>query len=228
MSRGILFLIGAGASVDSGLPTYRGEGGTSQNPESILDVHNDLAVIWQFLAPLYQKIKDSVPGETYALIKELGEKYPDSLIVNQNIDGHAQSTGIPVIELHGNHSTMTCRNSNCRKQAPSNPEDYFCTTCGDFCRPDIVLYGEAISTKKLQEVYSHLKKRPELMLVIGTSRSLPYLDRIIEKAKMRGVRICHINPDPEYSVSGRDVWYRKTASEGLQLFLESWRKDKEE
>jgi NAD-dependent SIR2 family protein deacetylase len=85
-----LYLLGAGASIDSGLPTYRGDGGintsyTKMTTESSFNY-------------LEKRIKENCPGETYKFIDEISPK--NSMIITQNIDGYAHSTNLNVIDIH--------------------------------------------------------------------------------------------------------------------------------
>ena len=218
----VFLILGAGASKDSGLQTYRGKGGYYEgkeyNVETILSTSNPLENIWTFLKPLYEEISKHSPGKTYDLIKKLGKVYPKSFILTQNIDGYALSTGLPVVELHGTAKTMTC--FGCNKSKPSNPDDYLCE-CGKGYRPDVVLFGEKLSQPKVQEIYSLIKRRPNYVLIIGTSLQFAYLRTFVTKAKQRGAIIIHINPDESYTdnVRKREMWYDVPASEGLEKFL---------
>jgi NAD-dependent deacetylase len=78
MSKSIFFILGAGASTDSNLPTYRGDGGfyenTSIKPENVLTytpLQQNPKTVWDFITPLYQKIQQSRPGPTYDKLKEI-------------------------------------------------------------------------------------------------------------------------------------------------------------
>lgn len=88
------FILGAGASVDSGLPTFRGDNGyysEKKDIESILSIDSlkspkKLLRLWKELQPLYSKIQSQKPGRTYEVIKQVFDKFPQSYILNQNID----------------------------------------------------------------------------------------------------------------------------------------------
>ena len=218
----IFFILGAGASKDSGLQTYRGKDGYYEgkdvNPEYILNTSNSLEKVWDFLKPLYEQISKNVPGETYQLIKKLGKMYPASFILTQNVDGYADSTELPLVEIHGTAKTMTC--FGCRKTKSANATDYLCE-CGKRYRPDIVLFGENLHRDQVQKVHNLLKRKPQYVLVIGTSLQFPYLRTFITKAKQRGALVFHINPDDNYhyNVRKRETWYDLSAAEGLIKFM---------
>lgn len=75
----IIFILGSGASVDSGLPTYRGIGGIYKDNsyEHFLSYENfkkNPRDIWEFHKELYHQISSiEHPGKTYLKIKELSE-----------------------------------------------------------------------------------------------------------------------------------------------------------
>jgi len=222
----MFFILGAGASRDSGLPTYRGVGGIYNNIEdvssklNVINVYdsNKLLSVWSFLSPLYEQIHINKPGHTYTLIKKLSELYPYSSILTQNIDGYAHSVGIPVTEIHGTHSTMTC--TSCYVRSYSKPNFPYCDLCGNVCRPDIILFGEELNKKDVQKAFLHVKHN-KYIVVIGTTLEFPYLRTFISKGKMKGAKVIHINPDPEYGSNVRqgEIWIQKVAADGLEDLL---------
>ena len=197
----IFFILGAGASFDSGLPTYRGPEGlytnttSSESPEDILSIYSPLDKVWQFLTPLYEKIATTNPGSTYDLIKELGRSHPNSFILTQNIDGHALSTEVPTVEIHGTWKTMVC--VPCKARVATNLTNRTCK-CGKQYRPDVVLYDQTLPQEEVQKVNSYIKTRPKYVVVIGTTLQFAYLRKFITKAKQRGAQVIHINPDDDY------------------------------
>lgn len=222
----IFFILGAGASVDSGLGTYRGPEGIYTNSnvdyERILSHSSSLKDMWEFLEPLYTNIKNNLPGPTYQKIKEMGALVPDSFILTQNIDGYALSIGLPVIEIHGSARTMTCLNKlGCGVTVAANCKNYKCT-CGSLCRPDIVLFDEKLSQIKVHEVYRLIKRCPTHVIVIGTSLQFPYLREFITKAKQRGAKVIHINPDVSAyadKLKKGEIWYNESIAKGLDRII---------
>lgn len=110
---GAVFILGAGASVDSGLPTYRGIGGIyNDNPEykSKLSAFSSNTEIWSILKPMYETISITQPGPTYIglqnVIDKLGRQ--NCNIMTQNIDGFALTINCTeIIELHGTWKTCS-------------------------------------------------------------------------------------------------------------------------
>lgn len=253
----IFFILGAGASVDSGLPTYRGENGIYEKsvskPEKILSpktINDNPQIVWDFLENLYNKIKQCSPGPTYSKLSEISKKYPDSFILTQNIDGYAKTVNVPVVEMHGNYSTaycMSCRKINDiidlsqqrLKQSNSDdllPDEFISNNdisekiifpnqmkcpCGGWYRPNVVLFEENLPKREVDFTYKLLRMRPKYVVIIGTSMQFPYLRVFINKAKSKGSKVIHINPDTQYAseVKKNEIWIKKLASEGLDDFL---------
>jgi len=214
----ILFILGAGASFDSGIPTFRGVGSDkNKNHEKILipqnlETQKGRQNMWEFLLSLFEKISNAKPGPTYIKLKEFVEKYPKSFIVTQNVDGLVNFVSKENVEIHGNFKTMKC--DECNIILPFCLENQKCK-CGLYCRSCIVLYSERLSFNKTMCVDKFLKKKPKYVVVIGTTLQFPYLMKWISKAKRNQAKIIHINPDPTYSVLSNEIWFCENACCGL-------------
>lgn len=200
----VLFLLGAGASVDSGLSTYRGanrynkfdETRSNTNPVhvSALDDETRLKEMWQHFENIKKDIPDEA-GETYQKIKAISAEYENSMIVTQNIDGLAQKISDNVVELHGS----LCDENICLKC--HKPAGFMskCRFCEGWTRPNVLMFGEELPGEKFGQVARFINDyRPKVLYVIGTSLRFRYLTNIIRKAKLKCAKIIHINPDPEY------------------------------
>jgi NAD-dependent deacetylase len=224
----IFFILGAGASVDSGLPTYRGPKGfyDEYSYENITKLISNKTlcetpkIIWDFFEPLYKQVISSQPGQTYQLIKELAKNHPNSFILTQNIDGIAsQYLDIPVVEIHGNIHHMIC--SSCGKQVV-NFETSLCR-CGKKCVPDIVLFGDNLGKDNVNKMHELLKKnKPKYVLIIGTTMQFPYLRNFISISKTKKCNRYHINPDGCYypNIAKKEKFINMTASDGLRNIID--------
>lgn len=105
------------------------------------------------------------------------------------------------------------------------------------------MVGEDLPEDKVSKIYKNLKTIFDYVLVIGTTLEYPYLRFIINKAKQRGSKIIHINPDPEYNCHikenygginrsnkilyrGNEEHWELTASMGLRKFRNEYIKTK--
>ena len=135
----------------------------------------------------------SEPGLTYQKNKQYSPE--NSFILTQNIDGLADSTGLDTVEIHLRGSINKFDN--------------------------VVLLGHPLPNDKITQCYKLIARtRPQWVLIIGTSMYFPYLRVFINKAKARGAKVFHINPDENYdSVKKNEIWIKSTASEGLDKFF---------
>lgn len=212
----VLFILGAGASQDSGFLTYRGVNGIyasnelcdSPDPDvnplhvSALQDPDRLESLWQILNPIKQKTTQNPKlGPTYNIIQRIiNQTSNECLIVTQNVDGLALSCltqNCRVIEIHGNIQTTQCLNATCNTISDKNAK--YCTICNSIVRPNIVLYGEEINKSLMYDIQRWIKKNaPKYVYVIGTSLQFDYLNQIISTGKKKGASVIHVNPDPKY------------------------------
>lgn len=220
--REIFFVLGAGASVDSGLFTYRGpQGMYSRNditPETILTekyFKKDPSTVWNFLKPQYEKLCTATPGPTYQKLAEMCHKYPKSFILTQNIDRLVtKNITVPIVEIHGQYDQIQC--VQCHNYYPFDT-DVICKTCNKMCRPDIIFFNENLPRNKVGHIYEFIDTKPEMVVIIGTSLQFTYLKTMVNEVRTNGGTVIHINPDESYSsnVEKDDIWIRQNAYDGL-------------
>jgi NAD-dependent deacetylase len=224
----VAFLLGSGASVDSGLFTYRGL--NSRKSETVYST-DSTSVVWTKLEPLIQRIQSvQSRGRTYDVIQEIVDLCETSVVLTQNIDGLARTLkNTTVVELHGNVNEVVCPNCGIVSQR---------VCCGQLRRPNVVLVGDSISGH--HRVKTLMKRSYDYVLVIGTTLEFPYLRKTIGFVKGSGARVIHINPDPDYNrveyvctermgcvfrkrhenVRRGETMITATASDGLRQFME--------
>ncbi len=223
----ILFILGSGASVDSGLPTYRGPTGIYKDefdPEkyfSKLNINQDIDKVWDYFRPLLKASINAKPGPTYELISKIITQFPKSAIITQNVDGLAYKmiNNIPLVEIHGNNRRMKCMHKKCAKIHNINIDNPICD-CGYWCRPDITCYGEMLDMKKMTDCYKVSKKFYKYVIVIGTTIQFSYLKDFINNAKRRFAKVIHINPDDSYKyhIKNNENWIKNNSFDGLTEF----------
>lgn len=236
MDKEILFLLGSGCSVDSGLFTYRGD----TKYENYREVNNQdtLDDIWKYLRPLYESISNASLGNTYIKLQELLDIYPNSDIFTQNIDCLANNLKINgnIVELHGNVKHMYC--TKCKTKVNVDFNNLICD-CKNKYRPNIILLGENLNPNTSQMIGTILKNKYKYVLIIGTTLQFPYLRDIVNKAKGKKAQIIHINPDEKYdnpqciknthysvtktryesNVRKNEIFLNMTAAEGIEHII---------
>ena len=114
-ARNIVALTGAGISVESGIPPFRGKGGVWEKVDpmefgSIRNFMRDPAKVWRVLIQDMKEVIDRArpnPGHRgLARLEELGLL---STVITQNVDGlHQMAGNTDVIEFHGNCARQRC------------------------------------------------------------------------------------------------------------------------
>jgi NAD-dependent deacetylase len=169
--RKVVVLTGAGVSADSGIPTFRGEGGLWRNyraedlatPEAF--ARNPL-LVWEWYEWRRTIVRNAEPNAAHRAIASL----PDALVVTQNVDGlHRRAGSQNVIELHGNLFRARCAREETTRDA-ADPFDELpphCE-CGALLRPDVVWFGEMLPEGAFSKAGLAVRDA-DLLLVIGTS-----------------------------------------------------------
>ena len=169
--RKIVVLTGAGVSADSGIPTFRGQGGLWRNyraedlatPEAF--ARNPL-LVWEWYEWRRSIVREAEPNAAHRAIASLAE----AQVVTQNVDGLHQRAGSQnVIELHGNLFRTRCVRDDARRDAFDAFDDLppHCE-CGALLRPDVVWFGETLPEGAFARA-GHAVREADLLLVIGTS-----------------------------------------------------------
>ena len=180
-SKRIVFFGGAGVSTESGIPDFRGAKGFYHQDREIplervlsIDFFEDHPeAYWQWFAQ--ENAREGVaPNAAHRYLAELERSGSLSAVVTQNIDGlHQQAGSGRVFELHGNWSRLLC--SGCGKrfsvsdfaeaQAGTVPR---CSACSSVVRPDIVFYGEMLSSGVHMGAVRAIADA-DMLIVAGTS-----------------------------------------------------------
>ena len=195
---------GAGISVESGIPAFRGAQGLWEkyDPEEYAHIHafhKDPEKVWLMLKEMFSLIMVAEPNPAHYGLAELEQMGLLSSIITQNVDGLHQATGSrKVIEFHGTHRTLSCLNCSGKMDGQSlSLEDLpaRCPNCSAFLKPDVVFFGESIPWEA-QLLSSHESEKSQVMLVIGTSAAVYPAASIPMRAKEYGAIIIEINKEP--------------------------------
>lgn len=221
----IVFLTGAGMSVESGFKTFRGSDGLWENyPVEQVASHEgweaDPELVTNFYNMMRKKLYSAQPNEGHRLIHELEKKY-DVTVITQNVDNlHERAGSSKVIHLHG-ELTKVCSSRNPddpRYQVvlgPDNCEVKPGTLAGDgsLLRPFIVFFGEAVPMISVAAEYA---SQADVFVIVGTSLNVYPAAGLVQYVR-RGVPVYIIDPEPVMASGTRDVTHiAKGASEGMK------------
>jgi NAD-dependent deacetylase len=186
----LLVVTGAGISADSGLATFRGEGGlwAGQRVEDVAEpgaFARDPLLVWRFYSQRRAEAAKASPNAAHVALADVERRLEDRfLLVTQNVDGlHARAGSTRIVEIHG--SLWRTRCSFC--EAPPFADDAQvtgqplpeCPACRarghrGLLRPDIVWFGEMLDPDLQARVARFIDGAvrsgdPLVFLAIGTS-----------------------------------------------------------
>ena len=211
-ARSVVALTGAGLSVESGIPPFRGPGGLwTKYGEPPLDGYQrflrDPAAAWRerlnptegWAKGLMETFEAAKPNKGHDALAALGHAgYCDALIT-QNVDDLHRQAGQPnLLEIHGNHYWLRCLECHTRFDPDEFPVDEaqlppLCPDCGGIVKGDTVSFGEPIPPTVLRACYA-ATERCDVMLVAGTSATVfPAADFPMEVLRNGGC-VIEINP----------------------------------
>ncbi|MFH2058680.1 MAG: NAD-dependent deacylase [Pseudomonadota bacterium] len=220
---------GAGISVESGVPPFRGENGLwNKYDPSIFDIrffnqHPQQA--WEVLRDIFYDLFGSVkPNAAHYALAELEAQKLLSCVITQNIDHlHTEAGSQKVHEFHGTLKKLVCL--GCSKKIDISSIDLnqlppVCDRCNCILKPDIVFFGESIPEPAATQSMNAAKKA-DCFILIGTTGMVAPANRIPQMAKSNGATIIEINPEPsEYTHSITDIFLQDGASRVMERVME--------
>ncbi len=209
----VVALTGAGLSVESGIPPFRGPGGLwTKYGEPPLDGYQrflrDPKKAWQDrLSPrepwaqaLAETLGSAKPNAGHRALAELEAIGRCDAVITQNIDDlHRQSGTRCLIEIHGNHKLLRCLGCVARFGAGEleiDPERLppRCPRCAGIVKGDTVHFGEPIPADVLRRCHQ-VVEQADCMLVVGTSATVyPAAEFPLDVLRRDG-RLIEVNPE---------------------------------
>jgi NAD-dependent deacetylase len=203
-----LALTGAGVSAESGIPTFRGEGGlwTKYDPVKVSSIDSflaDPASYWQVSKDRGRVALAAKPNPGHTALAALEQAGHLAAIVTQNTDGLHQDSGARrVIELHGSGRKVQCLECGA-VESRQDVQDRLnlempprCRVCGGaLLKPTVVLFGEPMPVEAVT-LARELAEKADVMLVVGTSLVVYPAAEIPLVASRAGAPMIVVNAEP--------------------------------
>ena len=211
-ARSVVALTGAGLSVESGIPPFRGPGGLwTKYGEPPLDGYQrfmrDPAKAWRdrlnpkepWAIGLAETLAAAKPNAGHRALAALEELDLLDTVITQNVDDlHGQAGQRSLLEIHGNHYWLRCLLCHQRfhpKAIAIDPENLppLCPECGGIVKADTVSFGEPIPPRVLRACIAAVEQA-SCILVVGTSATVYPAAEFPMDVLRRGGRAIEVNP----------------------------------
>lgn len=222
----IVILTGAGISAESGLGTFRDEGGL-WSQHRIEDVATpegfarDPGLVQRFYNARRAQAAEARPNAAHAALARLQADWPgEVVIVTQNVDDlHEKGGARDVLHMHGTLAGALCSACGHRWPAPGEmAAGEPCPACnGPTARPDIVWFGEM--PYFMDAIFDHLMTA-DLFAAIGTSGQVYPAAGFVQEAGAAGAHTVELNLEPSATVSRFDETFFGPATRTVPQWVE--------
>ena len=230
MKKRIAVLTGAGVSAESGLGTYRDNGGLWDNYDPMVVASaegwaRNPGLVLEFYNMQREKLKEVKPNAAHRLIAELEKDYTVD-VITQNVDNlHERAGSTHVVHLHGEVTKIrpenTCNDYDGFSEKYVVDIGYEAVHLGDKApngaqyRPHIVFFGEAVP--KIERA-ADLVSEADIVLIVGTSLQVYPAAGLYRYARAEAP-VYLIDPAEVRLFDPRIRHIRKVATEGMQEFV---------
>ncbi|ELZ22463.1 Sir2-type histone deacetylase [Halosimplex carlsbadense 2-9-1] len=226
-------LTGAGVSVPSGIPPFRGAP-SDDGPDPVWESHDpadfhrrrfdaDPEGFWTDRLALRETmygggVEPNAAHEALAALEARG--HLDTLLT-QNVDGlHAAAGSDAVVELHGTSARVVC--DRCGATGSAGPvrervrdgERPPTCDCGGVLKPDVVLFGEPLPDEAFDRAQT-AARRCDVFLAVGSSLTVRPAALLPEVAAESGATLAVCNLDATDYSERADYDLRADATEAL-------------
>lgn len=221
---------GAGISVESGIPPFRGENGVwnKYDPSkfSIDYFYENPEHSWKLIKEVFYELYNKAsPNQAHKILADWENRGIIDAVITQNIDGlHQRAGNNEVYEFHGTTSKLVCLDCN-HKIKLDDENDIFelladlppkCPKCGGILKPDFIFFGEGIPQAAYRSSINE-SKIADLFLVIGTTGEVMPASLIPQEAKSKGAKIIEVNIKPSnYTNNITDIFLEGKATKVMQ------------
>lgn len=222
-ARRVAVLTGAGISAESGLATFRGNGGLWEG-HRVEDVATpraftaDPRMVWRFYNLRRANLATVQPNPGHQALVDLETRLGDGFtLITQNVDGLHQLAGSKnVLEIHGALRRVRC--TGCGHLADRGtealPDLPVCGDCGALLRPDVVWFEEMLPDNVWPNAELAVK-RCQCLLVVGTSAIVYPAAGLIDKAHAWDAKVIEVNLAATPATATVDVALRGPSGELL-------------
>lgn len=220
-SSNVAVLTGAGVSAESGIPTFRSNGGFWQQyrfedlatPEAFA---RNPEFVWTWYEERRRAIAQARPNAGHQALAEMEKRVASFTLITQNVDGlHDLAGSKNLIKLHGDIWIVRCL--KCGKERTERAElnnlPPRCQ-CGGILRPGVVWFGEALPEGAMERAMAAVQTA-DVLIVAGTSAQVYPAAGLIPLAR----KAIEINPEETAFSGDLTISIRGSSAEILPQLL---------
>jgi NAD-dependent deacetylase len=201
-------LTGAGISTPSGIPDFRGTNHSlwdEVDPMTVASIYafrKNPKIFYNWVHPLLDLILNASPNPAHQALVHLEKYGPLKAIITQNIDMlHTRAGSQNVLEVHGHLREATCLHCFTSQQAENflphflaTKEIPLCPHCGGVLKPNVILFGEVLPVRVLNEAQRQARLC-DVLLVAGSSLAVAPAGDLPLLALATGAKLIIINKE---------------------------------
>ena len=220
---------GAGISVESGIPPFRGKNGlwNKYDPQTfdIQYFYSHTKQSWEVIRDIFYDLFGRVrPNAAHYALKELEANNMLSAVITQNVDNLHYDAGSKIVhEFHGSLKSLVCLKCRAKYkilEIDLNVLPPMCKNCEGILKPDVIFFGEAIPEPAKTNSFNETKKA-DCFILIGTTGTVAPANMIPSAAKSNGAQIIEINTCiSEYTSSVTDIFLEEKATIAMEKLME--------
>lgn len=198
---------GAGISVESGVPPFRGSENSvwSKYDPECLEInyfYSHPKESWGAIKEIFYNFmfKTEIhPNMAHKVLARMEEQGMLHSVITQNIDFLHQEVGSRrVYEFHGTAGRVVCTNERCScvlqpQEVELDELPPRCPECGALLKPDFIFFGEGIPAEAYNNSFNDARKA-KVVIVVGTTGEVMPAGMIPIEAKRNGAIIIEVNP----------------------------------
>lgn len=216
----LVVITGAGISIDSGIPPFRGTPDALWENEvtykgTFSHFKHRPADSWKWYLDRFTKYINCIPNEAHFLIAALKEKWERVDVITQNVDLLHEKAGTEnLIKIHGSMDKIRCSRHGCDNGGPRGSLSFDmglfqpfalsgdwqdlprCQKCSKLLRPHVLWFDELYSSHEEYRIEEALKavENCDEIWFIGTSFAVTFPEVALKNAIDMDKRIKIIDP----------------------------------
>jgi len=222
---------GAGVSVASGVPDFRGNTGLwvrfdPMEYATISAFREDPAKVWRMFRAVDDVLRGVAPNAAHDAIAALERLGLSPGVVTQNIDGlHERAGSQRVVSVHGHTGELHCiycGASYARGSVAPEADGVPYCGCGRALKPAVTLFGEELPAMAMTTA-RRMTEDVDVLLVVGTSGMVAPANTLPDMVQARGGRVVEVNlsPHPVAATGKEDVFLRARAEHFMPALVQA-------